>query len=91
MTKEDYQFLENTLRGLALFIAERKEQEQWFIDEKKKADFRRLFFIVGSEEPAPAPKPTAAPMRNVKPEALQPNKSLNEISQHNFVINNCNT
>ncbi len=73
MKKEDYEFLENTLRSLALFIAERKENEQWFIEEKKKADFRRLFFVVGSSEPTAKPQ-QLAPMRSPA-EALQPNFS----------------
>ena len=52
MTKDDYEYLENTLRSLSLFIAECKAKEDWKIEEDKKARFKRLFYVVGSLSPA---------------------------------------
>lgn len=52
MTKDDYDYLESTLRELSLFIAECKAKEEWKIEEDKKAQFKRLFYVVGSLSPA---------------------------------------
>lgn len=52
MTKEDYEFLENTLRDLSRFLRERQEDEPWKIEERQKAQKRRLFYVVGSLPPA---------------------------------------
>lgn len=52
MTKEDYEFLENTLRDLSRFLRERQEDEPWKIEERQKAQKRRLFYVVGSLSPA---------------------------------------
>ena len=85
MKKEDYEFLENTLRSLALFIAERKENEQWFIEEKKKADFKRLFFVVGPTEPTRPAGTMVAPMRDanvdLKSNINQKEKGISTLSE----------
>ncbi len=52
MTKDDYGYLESTLRELSLFIAECKAKEDWKIEEDRKAHFKRLFYVVGSLSPA---------------------------------------
>lgn len=48
MTKEDYDYIESTLRELSLFVRERKEEEPWRTNEKDKAQFKRLFYVVDS-------------------------------------------
>lgn len=48
MKKEDYDYIENTIRSLSLFIRKCKLSETWAIEEKEKKEFKRLFYIVGS-------------------------------------------
>ncbi len=48
MKKEDYDYIENTLRSLSLFIRKCKLSEEWAIFEKEREKFKRLFYIVGS-------------------------------------------
>ena len=63
MKKEDFDYLERTLRELSLFIAELKAQEPWYIEDKKKASLRSLFYLVGGKND-PNVSPAPAPMRN---------------------------
>lgn len=46
MTKDDYEYIENTLRELSMYIKHSKAKEPWCIEEQKKTHFRRLFYIV---------------------------------------------
>lgn len=62
MKKEDFDYLERTLRELSLFIAELKAQEPWYIEDKKKASLRSLFYLVGGKND-PNVSPAPAPMR----------------------------
>ncbi len=48
MKKEDYDYIENTLRSLSLLIRKCKLSEDWAIKEKEKEVFKSLFYIVGS-------------------------------------------
>ncbi|MDY6367289.1 MAG: hypothetical protein SPL13_02075 [Clostridia bacterium] len=49
MKIEDFEFIENTLRELSLFLHEKKLEESWQKRLDEKAQFKRLFYIVGSE------------------------------------------
>lgn len=62
MQKEEFEYLERTLREISLFLAEVKAREGWKIAEKQKAHLKSLFYLVGGKND-PNRSAAVAPMR----------------------------
>ncbi len=51
MKKEDYNYIENTLRELSHFLRQKREEERWRVCEQESEQRLRSFYVVGSLSP----------------------------------------